>query len=231
MLTLRRSDERAHFEHGWLDTRHTFSFGSYHDPAHMGFRALRVINEDVVAPGQGFGTHPHKDMEIITWVLEGALEHRDSMGNGEVLRPGEAQVMSAGTGISHSEFNASKNEPVHLLQIWILPSEKGLRPGYQQKIFADSPGSPLALLASPDAEQGSLKIHQHARLYRLLLGAGKDAFMPLGARRAAWVQVTRGDLGVNGTQMHAGDGAAIEGGNRLTFASKQGAEALLFDLA
>lgn len=232
MIQTRPSEQRGHFDHGRLDTRHTFSFASYHDPEHMGFRTLRVINEDIVAPGQGFGAHPHRDMEIVTYVLEGALQHRDSMGNGTVIRPGEVQLLSAGSGITHSEFNASKAERVHLLQIWIIPSAENLKPGYQQKAFPDSKGdAPLTLLVSPSGEAGSLKIHSDARIYRFTLGAPGEAALPLGAGRGAWVQIIRGEVSMNGQPMRMGDGAAVGGESRLEFASTGGAEGLVFDLA
>jgi len=210
MLTLRKAGERGHFHHGWLDTYHTFSFADYYDPQWMGFRSLRVINEDRVAPGQGFGTHPHRDMEILTYVLAGGLRHRDSMGNGEVIHPGEVQRMTAGTGVTHSEFNDSKTDPVHLLQIWILPERKGLTPSYEQRFFADDEKrGRLRLVASPEASDGSVKIHQDARVYASLLGAGEEVTHPLAAGRAAWVQVARGNVTLNGQLLNAGAAAAV----------------------
>ena len=232
MVTIRKAGERGHFQHGWLDTYHTFSFADYHDPKWMGFRSLRVINEDRVAPGQGFGTHPHRDMEILTYVLEGGLRHRDSMGNGEVIHPGEVQRMTAGTGLTHSEFNDSKTEPVHLLQIWIFPEKKELAPGYEQKFFADDEKrGRLRLVASPEASDGSVKIHQDARVYALLLGAGEEVTHRLAAGRAAWVQVARGSVTLNGARLEAGDGAAVSDESAVKLAGMKDAEVLLFDLA
>ena len=232
MVTIRKAGERGHFQHGWLDTYHTFSFADYHDPRWMGFRSLRVINEDRVAPGQGFGTHPHRDMEILTYVLEGGLRHRDSMGNGEVIRPGEVQRMTAGTGVTHSEFNDSKSEPVHLLQIWVFPEKKGLAPGYEQKFFADAEKcGRLRLVASPEAYDGSVKIHQDVRLYASLLGAGEDVTHKLAAGRAAWVQVARGSVTLNGQRLDQGDGASVSEEAAVKLAGVKEAEVLLFDLA
>jgi len=232
MMTIRKAGERGHFQHGWLDTYHTFSFADYYDPQWMGFRSLRVINEDRVAPGQGFGTHPHRDMEILTYVLEGGLRHRDSMGNGEVIHPGEVQRMTAGTGVAHSEFNDSKSETVHLLQIWILPERKGLTPGYEQKFFADDEKrGRLRLVASPEGGDGSVKIHQDVKLYASLLGAGEEVTHPLAAGRAAWVQVARGSVTLNGQQLAQGDGAAVSDEATLKLAGVKNAEVLLFDLA
>lgn len=232
MIQVRPSDERGRFDHGWLDTRHTFSFGDYHDPAHMGFRTLRVINEDVVAPGQGFGEHPHRDMEIITWVLSGALAHKDSLGNGESIKPGDVQRMTAGSGIEHAEFNASRTEPVHLLQIWIRPAQRGLQPGYEQKHFPlEARRGRLALLVSPDAAEGSLKIHQDARLYAGLFTPGESATLAIGEKRHAWVQVARGSITLNGVALGAGDGAAISGEPALELRATSDAEVLVFDLA
>ena len=222
MITVRRGNERGHADHGWLDTYHTFSFGDYYDPQHMGFRSLRVINEDRVAPGGGFPTHPHRDMEIITYVLEGALEHKDSMGTTAVIRPGEVQKMTAGAGVTHSEFNHSKTEPVHLLQIWILPAKKGLKPGYEQ----------VAL----DAGRGSLQkipitIHQDVVLYCARLDAGVRVNHALGTQRSAWLQVARGAVTLNGESLQAGDGAAISDEPSVTISANSGSEILLFDLA
>jgi redox-sensitive bicupin YhaK (pirin superfamily) len=231
MLTIRRADERGHFNHGWLDTYHTFSFADYYDPKHVHFRTLRVMNEDRVAPGQGFGTHPHRDMEIVTYVLEGALEHRDSMGNGEVLRPGEFQRMSAGTGITHSEFNPSSDEPVHLYQIWLLPKRKGITPSYEQRAFADGEmAGRLRLVASPDGEGGSLTINQDARIYLAKLAAEAEVSHELKAGRSAWLQVLRGAVSLNGQSLNTSDGAAIEGEQQLAIQAIGNAEIMLFDL-
>ena len=230
MIAIRHGAERGHANHGWLDTYHTFSFADYHDPRHMGFSVLRVINEDVVAPGQGFPTHPHRDMEIITWILEGALEHQDSLGTGSVIRPGEVQRMSAGTGIRHSEFNPSPAEAVHLLQIWILPNQQGVTPSYEQTHFDDAElANRLRLVASPDGQDGSVTIHQNARVYAARLRNGAVTHT-LGSGRRAWVQVARGALTLNGQKLAAGDGAAIEQETVLRLAGNGGAELLLFDL-
>lgn len=232
MLQLRKSTARGHADHGWLDTYHTFSFADYYDPDQMGFRALRVINEDRIAPGMGFGTHPHRDMEIVTYVLEGALEHKDSMGNGEVLRPGEFQRMSAGTGIRHSEFNPSSSEPVHLYQIWLLPKSQGITPSYEQKFFdASEKRGKLRLVASPDGAQGSLTIHQDAKVYLALLDAGERIIHDLPAGRHAWLQVLRGAVSVNGTALETSDGLAVSDEQSLTLVGHQPAEVMLFDLA
>src|SRR4051812_25104794 len=202
MITVRPGNERGHFNHDWLNTYHTFSFSGYRDPRHMGFRSLRVMNEDFVAPGQGFGTHPHDNMEIVTYVLEGALEHRDSMGNGEVLRPGEFQRMSAGTGITHSEFNPSATEPVHLYQIWLFPEQRGIEPSYEQKRFGEEERhNRLRLVASPDAAEGSLQIHQDARILLGNLDANQEVTHTLAENRHAWVQILRGEVDVNGQKL------------------------------
>jgi redox-sensitive bicupin YhaK (pirin superfamily) len=236
MITLRRSAERGHFDHGWLDTRHTFSFAGYQDAAHMGFRDLRVINEDVVQPDRGFGTHPHRDMEIVTYVLEGALEHRDSMGNTGVIGAGEVQRMTAGTGITHSEYNHSGTEPVHLMQIWIIPAETGLTPSYEQRTLLDpgagdgSAATRLQLVASPDAGDGSLLIHQDVRLYAVTLDAGSRTQISLRPGRRAWLQVTRGELTLNGLRLTQGDGAALSDEATLDLQALDAGEALLFDL-
>jgi redox-sensitive bicupin YhaK (pirin superfamily) len=232
MITLRRSADRGHANHGWLDTRHTFSFADYHDPAHMGFRALRVINEDVVRPGHGFGTHPHRDMEILTYVLAGAVEHRDSMGNGSVIRPGEVQRMTAGTGVTHSERNPSPSEPLHLLQIWILPEQRGLEPSYEQCAFplAKRRGQ-LRLVASRDARAGSLRVHQDVDVFAAHLAAADRVSHGLAPGRAAWLQVARGSLTLNSYELHAGDGAAITDEARVDLIATKPAEVLLFDLA
>lgn len=232
MMTVRRAAERGHADHGWLDTWHTFSFADYYDPEHMGFRALRVINEDVVAPGQGFGTHPHRDMEIVTYVLAGALSHRDSMGNGSIIRPGEVQRMTAGTGITHSEFNASRENTVHLLQIWLLPRQRGLTPGYEQKAFsADERRHGLRLVASPDGRDGSVTIETDALLFASLLAPGEKVSHPLSRGRHAWLQVARGAVTLNGTPLSQGDGAAVSDLERLDIVASEDAEVLLFDLA
>jgi redox-sensitive bicupin YhaK (pirin superfamily) len=234
MITLRPSSERGHANHGWLDTYHTFSFDTYRDPNYMGFRTLRVINEDRVAPGRGFPTHPHRDMEIITYILQGALAHQDSMGNGSVIRPGDVQRMSAGTGVRHSEFNHSPNEPVHLLQIWILPRERGIAPSYEQKMFAeDEKLGRLRLIASSDGREGSVTIHQDASIYTSLLKPGSRLSHELKPGRHAWIQAARGAFTVNGVQLRAGDGAAISDERQLTLASDgtETSELLLFDLA
>ena len=231
MLTVRKAEERGHANHGWLDTYHTFSFADYHDPREMGYGPLRVINDDKVQPGQGFGTHGHRDMEIITYVLEGALEHKDSMGNGSVIRPGDVQRMSAGTGVRHSEFNPSRNEGVHLLQIWIEPKITGVKPSYEEKQFgpAEKKGQ-LRLIASPDGREGSVTIHQDARVYVALLD-GKDAVAhQLAPERRAYVHIARGAVKVNGIVLKGGDGAKIAGESKLEFSGEKQAELLLFDL-
>ena len=227
MIRVRRAEERGHFDHGWLDTYHTFSFADYHDPDFMGFRSLRVINEDRVEAGRGFGTHGHRDMEIITYVLDGELGHADSMGTGSVIRPGEVQRMSAGTGVMHSEKNAS-TMPVHLLQIWILPERHGLRPEYEQKAFPPSEReNRLRLVASHDGRDGSLTIHQDVDLYTTTLRGGSVTF-DFGLNRYGWLQVARGAVTLNGEELRAGDGAAIEKESQVTIAGD--GEALLFDL-
>ncbi len=232
MITVRPSSERGRAQIGWLDSRHTFSFSEYHDPKHMGFRALRVINEDRVAPGQGFGTHPHRDMEIISYVLEGELEHKDSMGNGSVIRPGDVQRMSAGTGVRHSEFNPSKTEPVHFLQIWIMPEAAGLPPSYEQKSFSDAERSnKLRLVASRDGRDGALTLHQDVALHAGLLEAGASVRHPLAAGRHAWVQVVRGAIDLGGERLVAGDGAAVSDERELAIAAREASEVLVFDLA
>ncbi|HEY0372318.1 MAG TPA: pirin family protein [Thermoanaerobaculia bacterium] len=230
MITIRRADERGHADHGWLDTYHTFSFADYYDPSNMGFRALRVINEDRVRGGRGFGTHGHRDMEIISYVLEGALGHRDSMGTDGVIRPGEVQRMSAGSGVMHSEMNASDKELVHFLQIWILPENNGITPGYEQKLFPDDEKrGKLRVVASPDAREGSVTIHQDVTLYTALLDDGQSVTHDFAPDRYGWVQIARGEAEVNGQLLKAGDGAAIEKESRVTI-SGTGAEVLLFDL-
>lgn len=232
MINIRRSQDRGHFNHGWLNTYHTFSFADYHDPKFMGFRSLRVINEDVVAPGQGFGRHPHRDMEIITYVLSGELEHRDSMGNGAVIRPGEVQYMAAGTGITHSEFNPSRSEPVHLMQIWIEPNRRGVKPQYEQRAFPNvSAAGKLVLLASEDGRSGSIRINQDARVFAATLRTGQNIDFELRNGRGAWVQVLRGEIQLNTDQLAAGDGAAIMDESRVTMSANDEAEVLLFDLS
>ncbi len=232
MITIRPSAERGGGNHGWLNTKHTFSFSDYYDPKWMGFRSLRVINEDRVAPNNGFPTHPHRDMEIITYVLKGKLEHKDSLGTGSVILPGDGQAMSAGSGIRHSEFNPSPTEPVHFLQIWIHPERVALRPSYEQKSFpeAEKRGK-LRLIASRDANDGSVKIHQDAQLYVSLLKPGEEVRYELGVGRHGWLQVARGAVELNGRKLNQGDGAAISYEQRLTITGNEEAEVLLFDLA
>jgi redox-sensitive bicupin YhaK (pirin superfamily) len=232
MIQVRKAKDRGRANHGWLETYHTFSFSTYHDPDHMGFRSLRVMNEDFVAPGQGFGTHPHHDMEIVTYVLEGALEHKDSMGNGEVLRPGEFQRMSAGTGITHSEFNPSGSEPVHLYQIWLLPERKGIEPTYEQKRFSlEERRNRLQLVASRNAQDGSLLIHQDVRIYLSNLDAGHTVNHELSPGRHAWLQVLQGHVSLNRTTLDPSDGAAASEETTLTIQADDDAEIMLFDLA
>ncbi len=232
MIHVRKSNERGHANHGWLDSHHTFSFADYHDPEAMGFRALRVINEDRVQPGQGFGTHGHRDMEILSYVLEGGLAHKDSTGGGGVIRPGDVQRMSAGSGVMHSEFNASRAEPVHFLQIWLVPDRRGITPGYEQKHFPpEQRQGQLRLIASPDAAEGSVKIHQDARLYGTLLGKGDSVTHTLAHGRHAWVQVARGRVRLGDVVLAAGDGAAISDERSLTLSGDEPSEVLLFDLA
>lgn len=232
MIQIRKAEDRGHANHGWLNTYHTFSFASYRDPQHMGFRSLRVMNEDFVQPGQGFGTHPHHDMEIVTYVLEGSLEHKDSMGNGEVLRPGEFQRMSAGTGITHSEFNPSDAEPVHLYQIWLFPERKGIEPSYEQKRFPEvERHNRLRLVASQDADSGSLLIHQDARIFLTSLDEGKQVSHEIKPGRHAWLQVLRGDVSLNGQNLRTSDGAAISDEQSLEILATTNAEIMLFDLA
>jgi quercetin 2,3-dioxygenase len=229
MVQIRPSEERGHNEISWLNTRFTFSFDQYYDPAHVQFRSLRVLNEDTVAPGQGFGMHPHRDMEILTWVLEGALQHRDSMGNSGVIRPGELQHMSAGAGVMHSEFNASAKDPVHLLQIWILPERRGLKPSYEQLAFSDADlRNQFALVAGPKAP---LTIHQDANLYIARLSEGAKAVQSLAPGRHAWVQVAKGSMVANGKELSAGDGAAISNETEIRVEAAKPSEVLLFDLS
>lgn len=232
MITVRKAEERGHFNFGWLNTYHTFSFGDYFDPRHMGFRSLRVINEDWVKPSVGFPTHPHRDMEIITYILEGALEHRDSMGTGSVIRPGEVQRMSAGTGVTHSERNPSKDEQVHLLQIWIMPDKRNYRPSYEQKAYADEEKrGRLRLIASPDGKDDSVTIHQDARVYASLVEPGQEVTHRLEPNRHAWVQVARGAVEINGTRLNQSDGAAISNEESLVIKGTEPSEILLFDMA
>ncbi len=232
MITRRPGNERGHANYGWLDTYHSFSFAGYYDPKHTGFRALRVINEDRVQPGKGFGTHPHRDMEIITYVLEGALEHKDSMGNGSIIKPGDIQRMSAGTGITHSEYNPSKSERVHLLQIWILPQQEGLKPSYEQRAFkAEEKRGQLRLIASPDGRDGSVTVHQDVELYATVLAPGEQVTHRLKPNRYAWVQVPGGAAKLNGLSLQAGDGAAVSEEEILEIKANDSAELLLFDLA
>ena len=234
MITIRRSEERGHANHGWLDTSYSFSFADYYDPKHMGFRDLRVINEDRVAAGQGFGMHPHRDMEILTYIIDGELSHRDSMGRGATIRTNDVQRMSAGTGVMHSEVNQSAKS-VHLLQIWLLPEAEGLKPSYEDRTFtAEEKQNQLCLIASHDGHEGSTTINQDASVYASLLDSGKSLELALKPGRHAWVQLVRGELDVNGTKLVKGDGAAISGESELRLASVSGkgqAEFLLFDLA
>jgi hypothetical protein len=232
MMIVRPAGERGHAQHGWLDSHHTFSFADYYDPDHMGFRALRVINDDRVEGGQGFGAHPHRDMEIVSYVLEGGLEHKDSMGTGSVIRPGDVQRMSAGKGVVHSEYNASKTELAHFLQIWLVPAERGIQPSYEQKTFtaADKRGR-LRVVASPDARDGSVAIHTDAVLYAGLLDKGETAEVQLGKGRHAWVHVARGTVRVNGSELTAGDGAALSEESLVRVEGVDDGELLVFDLA
>jgi quercetin 2,3-dioxygenase len=231
MITIRKSAERGHFNHGWLDTFHTFSFGDYQDRDYMGFRSLRVMNEDRVDPGQGFGTHPHRDMEIVTYVLEGELGHQDSMGNGSTIRPGDFQRMTAGTGVYHSEANPSADKPVHLYQIWIKPSERGLEPSYEERRVGDAKSAnQLELVASSDGRDGSLTIHQDADIYVAKLDGSAQLQHELGKDRYGWLQVLRGEVSLNGKKLETSDGAAIEQETLLEIAASQPAEVMLFDL-
>jgi len=232
MLKIRRSSDRGHANHGWLDTRHSFSFADYYDEAHMGFRGLRVINEDHIAPGTGFGMHPHKDMEIITYVLKGALAHKDSIGNGSVIRPGEIQRMSAGSGIRHSEFNASDSDPVHLLQIWIVPAERDISPSYEQKtIPREQLYGHLQLIASPDPSEESVRICADTKLYATVLEPGQSVSYRVCSKRHAWIQIAMGKVKIGETILEAGDGASTSNEGELVLAAEQPAEILVFDLA
>ena len=231
MITIRPAQARGTANFGWLDSRHTFSFGNYYDPNHMGFADLRVINEDKVIPGQGFGTHGHRDMEIISYVLEGALEHKDSIGTGSIIRPGDVQRMSAGTGIRHSEFNASQTEPVHFLQIWILPEQEGIAPGYEQKTFTDEEKrGKLRLVGSRDGRDGALTIHQNVDFYTASLQSGETVNHALAEGRVAWLQVVKGAVQLNDQPLTSGDGAAIEESQITLRAAASDAEVLLFDM-
>jgi len=230
MIHIRKSDERGHFDHGWLNTYHTFSFADYYDPEFMGFRSLRVINEDRVAAGAGFGTHGHRDMEIVSYVLEGALAHRDNIGQGGVIKPGDVQRMSAGTGVQHSEMNGSKEEPVHFLQIWILPERNGIKPSYEDKHFdEESRRGVLRLIAARGSQDGAVHLNQDVRIYSALLDEGKAVTHKFDANRHGWVQVARGEIELNGQKLSAGDGAAISDEQSVTISGKA-AEVLLFDL-
>jgi len=232
MITIRPAAERMHTRIGWLDSRHTFSFGEHYDPRYMGFRALRVINEDRIAPGQGFGTHPHRDMEILSYVLEGSLSHLDSMGTGSIIKPGDVQRMTAGTGVLHSEFNASETERVHFLQIWLLPDRTRLQPSYEQRAFpANDRTGPLALVASQDGREGSVTVHQDVNLYSAVLESGDRVSRPLKAGRHAWVQVTRGAVRLNNNPLNVGDGAAVAEETMVELEATSPSEVLLFDLA
>ena len=231
MLAIRHAEERGRADFGWLNSRHTFSFGSYHDSRFMGFGPLRVINEDRVQPAQGFGTHGHRDMEIISYVLEGALEHKDSMGNGSIIRPGDVQRMSAGTGVEHSEYNASDTDPVHFLQIWVLPEKNGAAPGYEQKAFtAEEKRGRVRLVGSRDGRDGSVTIHQDVDLYATVLGEGDTVTHELTAGRKAWVQLAQGSAALNGESLDPGDGVALEGPATITLSDASDAELLLFDM-
>jgi redox-sensitive bicupin YhaK (pirin superfamily) len=231
-LTIRRASERGRADHGWLNSHHTFSFADHYDPAYVGFRSLRVINDDRVAPGQGFGTHPHRDMEIFSYVLEGALQHKDNLGNGSVLKPGQIQLMSAGRGVTHSEFNPSRTESLHFLQIWIQPRERGLAPSYTEwRPKPAQANSPKVLVISPDGREDSATIHQDAAVYRIRLQPGQTVTHELRPGRGAWLQIAEGALTFNGVELETGDGASTEDASRLTFAATQPTEALLFDLA
>ena len=232
MITIRKAEERGHFDFDWLNTYHTFSFDQYYDPKHMGFRSLRVINEDIVQPGHGFPTHGHRNMEIVTYILQGALEHRDSMGNGSIIRPGDAQRMSAGTGVRHSEANPSQDEPVHLLQIWILPNEENLRPEYEEKKFSDAEKrNKLRLIVSPDGDDGSVRIHQDAKIYASQLDDRQEVVHTLENDRTAWLQVAVGSVTLNDVALQQGDGAAVTEESDLRIRAREPAEVLLFDLA
>ena len=231
MITIRKAEERAHFDFGWLNTYHSFSFGEYYDSKHTRFRTLRVINEDFVQPGHGFPTHGHRDMEIVTYILQGALEHRDSMGTGSVIRRGDAQRMTAGTGVTHSEANPSRDEPVHLLQIWIFPREQDLKPEYEEKKFSDDEKrNRLRLIVSPDGSDGSVKIHQDAKIFASLLDERQEVVHSLENGRSAWLQVAAGSVRLNDVALKRGDGAAVTQESNLRMTAQEPAEVLLFDL-
>lgn len=232
MIVLRKNAERGYFDHGWLKTYHSFSFADYFDREYMSYGSLRVINEDFVQAGKGFGTHPHRDMEIITYILDGQLAHKDSMGNGSVIKRGDVQRMSAGTGVTHSEYNASQMEAVHLLQIWILPASNGIKPGYEQKYFSDAEKTgKLRLVVSPDGRDGSVTIHQDAYMYAGLLGQGKELSHTLASGRRVYLQLARGALTLNNKRLEAGDGAKVTGEKTITLIASENSELLLFDLA
>ena len=231
MITIRKAEERGHFDFGWLNTYHSFSFGDYYDPKHARFRTLRVINEDFVQAGHGFPTHGHRDMEIVTYILRGALEHRDSMGTGSIIRRGDAQRMSAGTGVTHSEANPSRDEPVHLLQIWIFPSEQDLQPEYEEKKFSDDEKrNKLRLIVSPDGSDGSVKIHQDAKIFASILEDRQEVVHSLDDGRSAWLQVAAGSVNLNDVVLKQGDGAAVSQESKLRITAEEPAEVLLFDL-
>jgi redox-sensitive bicupin YhaK (pirin superfamily) len=231
MITIRSAAQRGHANHGWLDTHHTFSFADYYDPSHMGFRSLRVINDDTVSAGHGFGTHPHRDMEILSYVLEGSLAHKDSMGTGSTIRPGDVQRMSAGTGVLHSEFNGSKTDAVHFLQIWIMPEKNGIAPGYEQKTFTDAEKKGrLRLVASPDGADGSVTVHARARVYAGVFGEGESAELAIPRGKHAWVHVARGNVRVNGRELSAGDGAGLSEEPSVRVEGAGGGEVLVFEL-
>lgn len=230
MMTLRKANERGHADHGWLDTWHTFSFAGYYDPAHMGFRSLRVINDDKVAPGAGFGTHPHRDMEIITYILRGELEHKDSMGNGRIIKTGEVQYMAAGTGVQHSEFNPSTQSDVHLLQIWIQPDHKGAKPNYSEKSFARAASGRWHLVTSKTGRDGSIPINQDAELLLAKLQPGQKLGHELRPGRHAWVHVAEGDVSVNGHNLRSGDALALSDESRVELSASRDSQVLLFDL-
>ena len=232
MIKIRKAEKRGHFDFRWLNTFHTFSFGDYYDPSFMGFRSLRVINEDFVHPGRGFPTHGHRDMEIITYILAGALEHRDSMGNGSIIRPGDVQRMTAGTGVTHSEANPSREAAVHLLQIWILPARQGLEPGYEQKVFTEEQKrGRLCLIASEDGREDSVTIHQDASVYASVLSQDHEVVHQLKSGRHAWLQIARGAVVLNGEALNQGDGAAISAEEKLVLTGREDSEVMLFDLA
>ncbi len=230
-MQVRRSHERGHANYGWLDTHHTFSFANYYDPEHMGFRSLRVINDDRVVGGEGFPTHPHRDMEIISYVVEGALEHQDSMGNGSIIRPGEVQRMRAGTGVTHSEYNHSRTEPVRFLQIWVVPERRGMEPGYAQKLFGDERRGRLRLVASRDGRDGSVQIEQDLSMFASVLEDGQRVRHELADGRHAWIQIVRGSVSVDGVELSEGDGASFDRASTIEVQAIGGSELILFDVA